>query len=79
MVLRKWNYKKHDYETYIVPDDWKIRLYSDDLEEVLNCASCGKEVKFGDTYSSKEIHTSVGMGFCICEKCHNKEWLRRNM
>lgn len=77
MILGKWNYKTHKYDDYEVPDDWNVVLYSDDMEEVVNCPHCGKELLYGKTYTSKEIHNSFGLGFGVCEQCYNQEWDRR--
>jgi hypothetical protein len=73
-ILRKWNYKKHDYEPYEVPDDWKLVLYTDNMDEITTCPHCGKAVEFGETYTSKEIHTETGFGYPVCGNCYEKEW-----
>lgn len=77
MLIRKWNYEEHTYEPYEVPDDWKCRAYTMDLSEVVNCPHCGKELPFGETYTSMEIHTNGGFGFGVCGDCYEKEWERR--
>jgi len=77
MILRKWNYKKHIYEPFEVPNDRKIRLLSKDLKDKIDCANCGKEVEFGDTYTSMTIHNDVGFGYCVCEECYEDEWKER--
>lgn len=78
MILEKWNYDKHKYEPYNVPDEWNVKTYSDNMNEIVNCPHCGKEVIFGDTYTSHEIHTKIGLGYLVCEECYEKEnekWL----
>jgi hypothetical protein len=75
-ILRKWNYNKHDYEPYEVPEDWKLVLFTDNMEDITVCPHCGKEVPFGYTYTSKEIHTDMGFGYFVCEKCYKQEWER---
>ena len=78
MILNKWNYEKHGYDSYVVPDNWNVKVGGDNLDEIIHCASCGREGKFGDTYTSLEIHTPLyGFGYAVCEDCHNKEWERR--
>ena len=77
MLLRKWNYEKHEYEPYNVPDKWDCRYYWFDMTEIINCCQCGGKVTFGECYSSQEIHTSVGFGYMVCEECHNIEMERR--
>lgn len=77
LFMRKWNYEKHEYEDYSVPIDWYVSTYETDMDKVVNCASCGKELPFGDTYTSLEIHTTVGFGYGVCEECYQREWERR--
>lgn len=72
-ILKKWNYKNHKYEDFNIPRDRNVKLLADDLNEIINCANCGKKAKFGDTYSSMTIHNSLGLGYCICEECYEKE------
>lgn len=77
MILQKWNYKKHDYEDYKVPDNWNVKTYGNGMEEIINCCQCGKKIAFGDCYTSLEIHTELGLGYGVCEKCYQKEWQRK--
>lgn len=77
MILRKWNYKKRKYEVYETPGDWNCKTYSEDMEEYINCPHCGKKIKYGDSYTSLEIHTNSGLGYGVCEKCYENEWLRK--
>ena len=77
MILNKWNYKKHTYEPYKIPDDWNCKLYSENMSEIINCPHCGKKIKFGNSYTSLEIHNHIGLGFAVCEECYTKEWIRR--
>lgn len=76
MLLNKWNYKAREYEPYEVPDDWNVKTYSNDMDEIVNCPHCGKSLPFGDCYTSREIHTKFGMGFAVCSECYEQEWER---
>lgn len=78
VMLQKWNYEKHKYEAHYVPFNWNVKIYADNMEEIINCAHCGKKVKVGDSYTSYEIHNEVGIGYGVCEKCFNIEMLRKN-
>lgn len=69
MTILKWNYKTRKYDPHEVPDEWKIRTYCADMGEIVNCARCGKEIEFGDGYTSATLHTEYGMGYCICGSC----------
>ena len=76
MIIQKWNYEKHKYEPYEVPDDWNFILHTNNMEAQTTCPQCGKVVPFGEAYISMEIHTSLGLGFSVCEECHEKEMER---
>lgn len=71
--MKKWNFKTLEYEEYTVPDDWKVKTFSTDMEEKVNCAACGKLMEYGDGYTSRTIHTKNGFGYVVCEDCYKKE------
>lgn len=71
--MYKRNSDKMAYEPYSVPDSWNTPLVSNNMDEIINCANCGKELKFGDGYTSRIIHTRMGFGYCICKACEVKE------
>lgn len=73
--IGKWNYETKTYDPY-TPPEGNIVLYSEDMDELINCAQCGKELSFGEGYTSKEIHTSVGFGYPVCTDCYDQEILR---
>lgn len=67
----KWNYETHEYDAYTLPKG--AALYSSDMDKIINCASCGRTVVFGDTFTSFEIHDAVGFGYGVCPLCHAQE------
>lgn len=69
-TLRRFNEAAREYEPYGVPDEWKLLAYSNDMDELCNCALCGKGLRYGDTYTSFQVHTSNGFGYGVCEECH---------
>lgn len=75
MKSYKWNYERHAYDEYDVPP--KSKIYTDDMDEIVQCAQCGRELTYGDSYTSLEIHTSGGLGFCVCEDCADEELKRK--
>ena len=77
-TLNRWNYDKQIYEPYDVPDNWNVKSYGFDMNEIVNCPHCGNEVTFGSCYTSKEIHTPHGFGYAVCEKCYDAERTREN-
>ena len=69
-LLSKWNYRKHEYEPYQIPDSWDVEFNSDDMEKVISCAGCGKKIKVGDSFNSMSIHTEVfGFSYLVCGDC----------
>lgn len=72
LIAGKWNFKKHDYEPYILPEGTK--LISSNMDEKVPCASCGTLTAYGDTFTSLTIHNQIGMGFPVCDACYDKEW-----
>ena len=74
-IARKWNYLTHSYEPVEVPK--KATAYLANMDEVVQCAQCGKEMTFGDGYTSQEIHTAMGFGYSVCTICHTAELGRK--
>ena len=69
MKVNKYDYKTKKYIPTEVPDDWNIKTYSDDMEEIINCINCGAELPYGLGYTSRRWHTKMGFGYCECEDC----------
>ena len=75
---QKWNPTAHIYEPYEIPDNWTVPLYTADMNMIVNCAACGKKIKYGDGYNSKLIHNSIGLAYMVCKDCMEKEHDSRN-
>lgn len=75
IIGQKWNYEKHAYDRYILPDG--ASMYETNMNNVVQCAGCGKYIFFGQCYTSQEIHTESGMGYAVCPECHEAEMKRR--
>lgn len=75
--MKKWNYERKKYDDYYIPNDWLTPLLVDDMEEIVNCVQCGEKLKYGECYTSLEVHSNMGLGYGVCEKCYNEEWQRR--
>lgn len=72
-VLRKWDFKLEKYLPYEIPVNWNIALCEVDMNTVIDCAGCGKSIPYGESYTSRTIHTDVGLGYALCEDCYEKE------
>lgn len=72
MKLRKWNYKTKTYKFVVVPDG-NYKVYSDDMDEIVNCPHCHKEFKFGNGYTSRVFHNEYGLAYAVCPECYKKE------
>lgn len=70
MLINKWNGELHSYVPTFVPDEWNIKTFSCDMNEIVNCVNCGKKIKFGNGYTSRRWHTNIGMGYTECEACY---------
>lgn len=68
----KWDFEKHEYHDAEIADT--ACTYSDDMDKVVTCASCGKKMLFGNGYTSRQYHTPYGIGYTVCQDCYNKEW-----
>ena len=69
-IVNRWNKEKHEYVEHHIPENWNVKTYSIDMNEIVNCVCCGKEMRFGDGYTSRRFHSKVGFGYCECEKCY---------
>lgn len=76
MVMERWNADKKMFEEYVVSDEWEVAVLSSDMEKVVNCASCGAEIPWKVAYASMEIRGPIGLGYGICERCHDEELAR---
>ncbi len=73
-VAQKWNPYHRKYRPYVLPEDeLKCSLLEDRMDKVIACAGCGRPVKYGESFSSLEIHTETGFGFMVCHMCIDQE------
>jgi len=70
--IKKWDFRTKKYKQY-KPTGKRLALYSNKMEELIDCADCGKELEYGDGYTSKAIHTEMGFGYSVCEDCYDRE------
>lgn len=73
MMIGKWNYETHEYDPVVIDPTWKVVLYTEDMNLPINCTSCGKDMTFGQGYTSRELHTEHGFGYPVCEDCYEQE------
>ena len=72
MVIRKWNENKRDYDDVTIPDEWKTPLFCMNMDETVNCVNCGREMKFGEGFTSKRYHNKSGAAYSECKKCFDE-------
>ena len=80
-AMQKWSYRDKEYQSYNPPKEWNTPLLIEDVSGVVNCASCGKQMVFGNGYTSRTIHNDYGMGYCVCLECYEgdireEKWYR---
>ena len=71
-MIQKWDPAARKYNPYQPPAGY-ITLYETDMGKPFSCAGCGKKIIFGEGYSSLQIHNGMGMGYSVCESCHDAE------
>lgn len=64
----KWDEKEECYEECLIPNG--ASLFETDMNELVQCASCGKELDFGSCYTSRIYQTEHGFGYSECEECY---------
>ena len=72
-MLRRWNYEKQAYDPFEIPDAWNAKSYAADMDEIVNCAKCGRSITYGSSYTSREIRTTYGFGYAVCGECYDAE------
>lgn len=77
--MQKRDYSTRSYNDYTIPNDWRCPLYTDHMDMEINCTSCGRNLKFGDCYTSKEIHNHSGLWYPVCDGCYQKEIARQKL
>lgn len=75
--IRKYNSKTREVEKHYVPKEWRLALWNTRMDEVVNCAGCGKEILFGECYTSRYLFNGAGLGYGMCLLCYAKEDSRR--
>lgn len=77
-IMYKFNQRTRKEEPYEPPvEDGYYPIYCDDMDKKINCAQCGKEITFGEGYTSREIYSGP-WGHTVCIDCMEKEREREN-
>ena len=74
--MKKWVYPMGKFEKHSVP--WHCTLVSFDHPDTIQCANCGKEVVFTNSYMSHAIQPDEqnygdSPSFAICPDCAKEE------
>ena len=72
-TIDRWDHNTEKYEPVEIPDDWNVKMYSDNMDEIINCPNCGKEFPYGEGYTSRRYHNKYGMGYMECEDCYYEQ------
>lgn len=56
------------YIPYELPEG--ASSYEQKMGKIVSCCSCGKKVRYGECYTSRQIHTEAGFGYAECEDCY---------
>lgn len=66
--MKRWNPETQEYEAHERYPG--ALLYSNMMDAPCQCANCGKDMEYGDGYTSFEIQSDQGMGYAVCEACY---------
>ena len=74
--MYKYNQTTCKEEPYTPPvEDGYYPIYCDNMDKKFNCAQCGKEITFGEGYTSREIFSGP-WGHMVCRECMEHEYER---
>jgi len=77
--MYKYDSKTRKVIPYTPPvKDGNYTVYCDNMDDVINCAQCGKEITFGEGYSSIEIFSGP-WSHLVCDDCKEKEYERAHI
>lgn len=68
----RWVPERSEYRDWRVPDGASV--CADDFSTVVDCAECGCELAFGESYTSRLIHNDLGFGYAVCPRCYEAEF-----
>ena len=77
--MKRFDWITRKYCNYYIPASWYCSTYENDMDRIVNCAECGKEVPYSATYVSLAIHNVMGFGYAVCPECYEKEWEAREL
>ena len=72
-ILYKYSPSEKKLEPYEVPEDWKCVFNLSNMDELINCAECGKSIRYSDAHTSNLIQDKNGNRYCICGHCKFEE------
>lgn len=75
-MIRKYDVEKREMIDYEVKRAWRLALWNTNMDEIVNCAQCGEQLKYGDCYTSRELMNGAGLGYGVCSRCYAKERTR---
>lgn len=75
-LIKKYDVEKRENIDWYVPREWRVALWNTNMDETVNCAHCGTELKYEDCYTSRELMNGAGLGYGVCSTCYAKERMR---
>lgn len=65
-------FDRNNQEVFI-PESRNVILYTDDMDKECDCIHCGKTIRYGDGYTSRNYFSPMGFGFPECSDCYFEE------
>lgn len=77
MNAYKYNYKTERYQKHKISDKWNCVSGQLSFDTFVNCAQCGKLVRYGYCLNSWELRDENGRCLSVCNQCNAKEYKRK--
>lgn len=68
----RWVPGQREYRECRVPDGACLGVVN--FSTVVDCAECGCQLAFGESYTSRLIHNDLGFGYAVCPRCYEAEF-----
>lgn len=78
MKAKRWNYETRTYDDYELPEGAHVIPKIKSGCKVV-CACCGITMPIEVAYTSREIHTKLGLGYPVCTDCFDVECVKHQI
>lgn len=82
MKAQRFDMNIMDFVPYEIPEGYKSVTYETNMKQLINCASCGRQMRYGDSYRSWRYVDCYHVPYSICNECRlgeqeSREYIRQ--